>query len=643
MDADVILPSTEGGFRRIYEQTVFEDVDMVDAAAPDPEETVMEARPQSPAGEEQHFAGQTRASLPMPNPLSSDIQVYPCPRFIVGVDFGTTFSTIAFLRMESETDKDLLTASDIRCIDHYPDKPPLMQAAAFKDVTTVPSESWYIMNDTTAHRQIAGLKPHPELAREDDESSGLDDEEVVLTSGQSDSENERPPAQEKKKLINQAPVWGWGVQRRLAQAIEPGQKSRHMARSKLLLDEGERTQNLRKEAASALKALRIAKLARRPVDVIADYLALLFKHAKERLTSMHGLQEATPVEFVLCVPTVWTEKASRTMQEAMARAIETARLGHLEEECVKDLFIVAEPEAAAAFALADSRYSTRVKAGETFLLVDGGGGTVDAIVYEVVQTDPVRLKEVVPSDGVTSGSSFLNDEFRKLLKERLEGVELIGHSKPVESIIETAVLEWENEQKRTIDITNRRQGFDSVKIEGLQADPSRLFHEGQLSLTRPEVKRMFKPLLQDVARLVRKQLQQAKEARHNVQKVILIGGFGESPSLRGHLQNVLQRERNILGEPIELDSPEYVDSAVARGAVLRALNKANGPERYTRTSYGVLSSDLFDKEKPEHQGLRGRMDKADGQLYIKGTIEWVIFKVRISYWSRNMQKRLTTQ
>jgi hypothetical protein len=157
MDADVILPSTEGGFRRIYEQTVFEDVDMVDAAAPDPEETATEARPQSPAGEEQHFAGQTRASLPMPNPLSPDNQVYPCPRFIVGVDFGTTFSTIAFLRVESETDKDLLTASDIRCIDHYPDKPPLMPAAAFKDVTTVPSRVVVYherYNSTSADRRV---------------------------------------------------------------------------------------------------------------------------------------------------------------------------------------------------------------------------------------------------------------------------------------------------------------------------------------------------------------------------------------------------------------------------------------------------------------------------------------------------------
>ncbi|KAK5562045.1 hypothetical protein LTR43_012360, partial [Exophiala xenobiotica] len=98
--------------------------------------------------------------------------VYPCPRFIVGVDFGTTFSAIAFLRVESETDKVLLTASDIRCIDHYPDKPPLMSAAAFKYVTTVPSESWYPTNHTTAHPQIVALEPDLKLAREDENLQG---------------------------------------------------------------------------------------------------------------------------------------------------------------------------------------------------------------------------------------------------------------------------------------------------------------------------------------------------------------------------------------------------------------------------------------------------------------------------------------
>jgi len=40
------------------------------------------------------------------------------------------------------------------------------------------------------------------------------------------------------------------------------------------------------------------------------------------------------------------------------------------------------------------------KAGETFLIVDCGGGTVDAITYTAKPEEPIRLeKEAVPPGG----------------------------------------------------------------------------------------------------------------------------------------------------------------------------------------------------------------------------------------------------
>ena len=112
------------------------------------------------------------------------------------------------------------------------------------------------------------------------------------------------------------------------------------------------------------------------------------------------------------------------------------------------------------------------------------------------------------------------------------------------------------------------------------------------------MKGVFKGCLRKVAEFLRLQLQDAKEARDGdgnargfaVQKVILIGGFGDSPSLHHHLENVLATERNLLRQPIELINPKHIDPAVARSAVLRALNKENGPERISRTSYGIICS-----------------------------------------------------
>jgi hypothetical protein len=47
--------------------------------------------------------------------------------------------------------------------------------------------------------------------------------------------------------------------------------------------------------------------------------------------------------------------------------------------------------------------ANRFQPGEVFLILDAGGGTVDATVYKVKQRNPLRLsKELVPPDGIVN-------------------------------------------------------------------------------------------------------------------------------------------------------------------------------------------------------------------------------------------------
>ena len=142
-----------------------------------------------------------------------------------------------------------------------------------------------------------------------------------------------------------------------------------------------------------------------------------------------------------------------------------------------------------------------------------------------------------------------------------------------------------------------------------------------------EMYEVFKDCIRGVADLMLKQLNAAKEKGVHVQTVIVIGGFGESPSLTNHLKKVLRRERNHLGQPIDLELSRHVQSAVARGAVLRALRKEDGPERFTRSSYGILRSERYNEEDLKHRKFRVTRSPADGELYIMDTIFWVIEKV----------------
>ena len=83
------------------------------------------------------------------------------------------------------------------------------------------------------------------------------------------------------------------------------------------------------------------------------------------------------------------------------------------------LHIISEPEAAAMYAL-DAMDPHNIKVGDTFVLCDAGGGTVDLISYKVSALKPLlKIAEAAPGSGSSCGSTFLNRIFQKHLKDKL--------------------------------------------------------------------------------------------------------------------------------------------------------------------------------------------------------------------------------
>ena len=81
------------------------------------------------------------------------------------------------------------------------------------------------------------------------------------------------------------------------------------------------------------------------------------------------------------------------------------------------LHIITEPEAAAMYAL-DAMDPHNIKVGDTFVLCDAGGGTVDLISYKVSRLKPLCITEAAPGSGSLCGSTFLDRIFYKFLEER---------------------------------------------------------------------------------------------------------------------------------------------------------------------------------------------------------------------------------
>ncbi|KIW89576.1 uncharacterized protein Z519_09732 [Cladophialophora bantiana CBS 173.52] len=605
-------------FRRLPSDELSEDAEMLDISESCGEDLPQdETRGRRTLRPGQTFLMAENHCEPIQS-IEQDSEELRLPKFIIAIDFGTTFSSVAFSRLEPDTPTHLVGIESIECIDNFPDTVLLGPSADLLAYhQTVPTE---LMCYTQKDRAM--FEDQTESRLSDNASCcSMDEDWASSSTNDSDLEEEQltvPQAGEHKTRILS---WGWGVYSRLMKPHLIHSEVAHLKNFKLLLDDSPATRDLRRKSARVMSMLKPAKV----VDIIAEYLEQLLKHTKERLTAVHSICRGSPVEFVLSVPSSWTDTACRVMQDALTKAAKMAGLARLEQDVIRDLFIVAESEAAAAYALENRDYLSKMTTGESFLLLDCGGGTVDAVIYTLTQTNPIRLKEVIKPDGVCCGSSFLNENFKILLQQRLEHATFTGQDMPLESVISKLVQDFETE-KRKINILDKKANFDSLYIYGLQADPEQRLRKNTLDVTWKEMYEVFKDCIRGVSDLMVKQLNAAKEKGVNVQTVIVIGGFGESPSLINHLKKVLRKERNFLGQPIDLERSRHVQSAVARGAVLRALRKEDGPERITRSSYGILRSERYNEDDPKHRKFRVTRSPADGELYIMDTIEWVVNK-----------------
>ena len=150
----------------------------------------------------------------------------------------------------------------------------------------------------------------------------------------------------------------------------------------------------------------------RPEQLVKDYLTALRQHAEQVLRKKlpQSALAFTPLEFIITVPAVWSDAAkakTRTCAEQAGMGVGSA------------LHIISEPEAAAMYAL-DAMDPHDIKVGDTFVLCDGGGGTVDLISYKVMVLKPVlNIVEAAPGSGSLCGSTFLNRIFQKFLEEKL--------------------------------------------------------------------------------------------------------------------------------------------------------------------------------------------------------------------------------
>jgi hypothetical protein len=281
-------------------------------------------------------------------------------RMIIAIDFGTTFTSVAYTVIPRGASPEDVDISHVKCIGNYPGYEPPPGKQDFRE--DVPTELWYDHGRTgsagqrsvnTSNDGYQSLVSDEEVSSSDDDES--EDQESRLQFDDSNGVEDLAKTQTRATAPSTAKqYWGYEVQQKLNVMNAPRDEARPLTRIKLNLVSNSETDHIRDELRSTLTALRKRGIIDKDTDIYRHYLTHLLNHTKEQLLSSNDLQQDMLIEFVLCVPAKWPVTACRVMQTALEEAVKDVGLSKNAEDDVCNLFMISEPEAAAECILAEA-------------------------------------------------------------------------------------------------------------------------------------------------------------------------------------------------------------------------------------------------------------------------------------------------
>lgn len=353
------------------------------------------------------------------------------------------------------------------------------------------------------------------------------------------------------------------------------------------------------------------------MEATADFLDKLKTQALEALDKRYGkaFMATTKIDYILTVPAVWSDAA----KDATLRAAEMAGLHKS-----RNLQMITEPEAAALYALKQMEGVT-LTVGDTYIIADCGGGTVDQISFEVISLDPLRIKECAAGTGGICGSGMLNMRFEEHVKARMGVASFEDYCEKNPKDWGRCIEHFELRTKRDFNplaLAQHPEDIDdmSVPLAGAKEDASSGIERNYLILTPDNLNSIFRPVMESIVKLADEQYNLLIEEGKTPKGIILVGGFGES----NHLFNVLKLHF-VETKDFEVVQPPNAWSAVARGAVIHCIEGDNLVQaRIARHHYGVITRFAYDPAK--HSRKNCIFDEDDEKWYAEDQVQWYVKK-----------------
>lgn len=317
----------------------------------------------------------------------------------------------------------------------------------------------------------------------------------------------------------------------------------------------------------------------KPTRLSIDFLKQLRKCLEDSVDNLmgQGTLESMSVQYVITVPAIWSDNG----KDLTMFCAQNAGLGNPK--------LISEPEAAMVHAL-QNMSADDFAVGDTFVVCDAGGGTVDLITYKVTSVEPLEVEEVVAGDGDRCGSAFITRRFRKYIEENYTKLPFW-----TEKHTTRAVEAFELRAKRKFDdkdteVIVKIQDVPDYNKKNIKIKKHKIF------IPSATIKAMFDEVVPTVFGLIKEQRQRAAKKGVPINGVILVGGFCESPYLKQYLTRNLQS----IDKKIKIIEPKHGWSAIVRGALSRALPIVGRNQivpritsRVARLYYGITDSRIF--------------------------------------------------
>ncbi|KAK6857193.1 hypothetical protein PG995_007380 [Apiospora arundinis] len=530
---------------------------------------------------------------------------------ILAIDFGTSMSALQFVILEAHEidDRSKVCPERITPVRHWPLDMNIMSP-----------------NDKMHHQVPTALlyPPEPQFRKQDPRS-------CQATVRETDQRNRLLFGYE----VNSVHAPGEEKVRRRGL---PNITEERLEYFKLLFQDDPKTQKIRDElhpTVEKLKSSRHISKSSPHVDLTEDYFVRLLRHADYYLKRMEGLADGYMTEIVLCVPVVFGLSACRDLQTALARALCLVKLGghDVSDKWIPRFSMITEPEAGAECSL---HQVPGIKEGARILVVDSGGGTCDVCAFQIAKTSPLRLeREDAPPTGDLCGSIIINGMFYDLMLKKLEkGAPYLKEYRDcsLEEIArEITAEQFEFKMKQCFNLFGDLAGEELFRCDGVRASEEHAFWKNIIRIPHSKIAEMFRYCLDKIWILVKAQLDGARQRGRPIDVVIMLGGLSRNWSYQEFLDNHLKEyaskhedDIKLLGRGTDIDP-----TAIAKGAVLRALKKSFVPARALPSSYGILRHIEDNVEGPEYSFLppkdkRGKSTYSyeDGRWYFLDRILW---------------------